>query len=195
MSLKQYSEVDMLNRFDYVSEANSDLDFFLRWVSNCAGRSTLIIQLPHLQKQQLEQFCKTIKVISKKPFSISNLVSYQLVELQRRLELNPNLYHLLRLLKNIEENPPVQRSRENKRSLRKTKIRLYKQQIFSLELTLATMEEQLSKHSFDVETTIELLLLSLCYQMNTQSTKVMYDLLHYVGVENSEIKLYLESKD
>lgn len=185
----------MLNRYEYVTESNNHIEFLWRWLQNCAGRSTLIIHLPRAQKHQLERICKTIQTISKKTFSLSDLARYQLSELQKRLELNPNLYNLLKLLRHMDENPVVERSREEKKYLRVAKIRLSKQQILNLEATLEVTEKQLSKHEFTVEKTIETLLLGLCFEMNTKQTSIVYEILESLDVEKEEVTLYLESKD
>src|SRR5690242_1698940 len=117
-----YSRLNMIEKRESVFEAENSLQFFMGWMKTLAGKGTLYINLPQMSKESALQICKTVRKLSSRSFFLSSLVAYQMDEVLKDQELNPNLYSLKKNLRKIEDTPHHYMSTSTK--LKRVKIHL-----------------------------------------------------------------------
>ncbi|PGP18665.1 hypothetical protein COA01_23265 [Bacillus cereus] len=189
----KYSELAVIDKREHVLASGNVLQFVWRWVKGVGGKGTLQITLPSHAHKQLCDMCKSIETISGIPFSVSNLVSFQLQELIKKQEMEQNVFALKKAFVKIEDATSiVQKGKRNAKVL----ISLPKNQIYSVECILFNMEEELGQHNYKVEKVIQLLLTDVLRQIAMgKMQKVVESLLLELGVERKEIKEYVSKKE
>ncbi|MGM1361145.1 hypothetical protein ACS2B2_25815 [Bacillus cereus group sp. BceL297] len=170
-------------------ESTNIIQFMYRWIRNVGGMGNLRISLPSHAYKQLCDMCKSIEEISGIPFSVSNLVNFQLQELIKKQEIEQNVFALRKTLIRIEDTISIsQKGKRNTRML----ISLPKSQIYSVECILSSMTEELGSHDYKVEKVVHLLLSDVLRQIALgKMQKLVESLLLEMGIERKEIKEYV----
>jgi len=194
--MMSYSRLDMIKQREKVFDVDNGFQFLMEWVKNISGKGALYIYLPQMSKESALQICRTVKKLSKRRFSLSSLIAYQIDEILKDQELNPNLYSLKKNLKQIEDTPSINRhyTPENKK-LKRVKIHLTKTVIYELEFLLANMNEELGKHEYSVEKLLELNLMDLLKEIALgKAENTVQAILNSLGVSKNEVKEYEQEK-
>lgn len=188
-----FSNLNMLEKRESVFDADNSFQFFMKWIQNMGGKGTLYINLPAISNESASQVCRTVRKLSGRSFSISSLVAYQLDEVLKKHQLDPNLYSLKKNLRKMEDTPHHYISTNT--PLKRVKIHLSKTGIYELEFVLANMHEQLGEHDMTVEKLIQLNLMDLLREMaHGRAENAVQTILNSLGVSKAEVKEYEQDR-